>query len=1190
MTSGPFSVTGEQIARLAGADFTRFINRLLEAEAAAQGMARASLAITYQENVADGGVDASLRQAIATRWVPVGDSAWQFKAGDLPPSRCKHEIAGAVEALSILRDGGAYRLVLGRSLNHLLSKRRREALESKLAELGVTTTLGQIEVFGAEAIAEWVEQYPSLAIDPLIGGTGLIGQTFTDWSRSARHGSVWEGSESRDSLIETIRELILGRSQTDLHLEGASGLGKTRLVMEAIRGQDFEPLVVYGPAADQFPLTALLHLQNQNRTGVIVIDECDRKNHELFASVLTQDTNLRLLTIGEPSNHSVRTPMINLPGLEDEAMSKLLQRNQPTLWAEASRVVVKVAAGNVDYALNAARAVLAQGVSNARGLITEADVSAFIAAELPDGGLFLASGVLALLSRVGFDADVANELQLLAEALPVSEPNLRSAARALESQGHLNRQGRYRSVTPQPVALLLATRAWEELGETIVAELMPSLNDDQLERLFRRAAELGDSEFTLAAVERALAPDGVLGTWNAIATLGRSRLLQHFAVLAPRAAIVHLESLIQSASIEDLAAAKGVRRDLVWTIEKLAWHRATFEGSADLLLRLSLAENESYANNATGTWIDLFGTMLPATAASPASRMQYLSSKAVDPDPAVRANVVKAAARALESNGSIMVSGELQGGVVVEPRGIPGTYGEAWEYQIGAMDILRRLADDENKQIAEGAFTSLVSAIHSSLPTETLVDHLGELLNTFDHPRLRVIRLELAKLGSLFRRVTVVDRRPEGLARLAGFLPEKDSADGLWELTHTRSWDTHQDDFQSRLLAAFEAIGVDEAATTVLDMLHSEELPAAYEVGRALAQLLPGRQDIPIELSAYLDQPNGAALVGYLNAQTDAGDENAYDIFIDAMTLAPSTALRLTVSGPQSERAAHRVAELIDQVPVRESASLMWQWSQSSDLQKVEQLVAGWLPRIDSQSDYNAVIDFAMMRLHGDAEIPDSFATLLMALVSMRIALSEVGQQAWDWTELTSRLLQSHAANVLELLAGLIETEGVTAYPGSDEHELLQAAIRASGAQGWMLLMDRIAGGAWHLGFACRGWLANSVDIDVAMAWVGDEVDRARVLASVASVGNDSVSEVGAFLLDHFGDDEQIQSSLAIEFTSGSWTGNRSDHLSHQIAQVEGWVQNDEISQSVKRWARELLASLETQRRDAIAREAEFDW
>jgi hypothetical protein len=80
-----------------GASFTPFVNDLLRVESSAANLDGGQLTTTYRDNIDDKGVDAGLRRAVGTKYIPSGDSAWQFKAGDLPPAKCKKELRGAEE-------------------------------------------------------------------------------------------------------------------------------------------------------------------------------------------------------------------------------------------------------------------------------------------------------------------------------------------------------------------------------------------------------------------------------------------------------------------------------------------------------------------------------------------------------------------------------------------------------------------------------------------------------------------------------------------------------------------------------------------------------------------------------------------------------------------------------------------------------------------------------------------------------------------------------------------------------------------------------------------------------------------------------------------------------------------------------------------------------------------------------------
>lgn len=1188
---GPFSVAPAQVSGLGGANFGQFVSRLLAAETAAHEMAGAALETTYLENVGDGGVDAGLRGAGETTWIPAGDSAWQFKAGNLSPAACKTELEGATKAIKILRAGGSYRLVLGASLTSAKIDARRTQLKEAVRALGIDGAEYKVDVISADGLARWIETYPALAVHPLLRASGVIGQTFEGWSSSIRHTTTWVSSAERDQQIETLRTTIESGSQLDVHLDGVSGLGKTRLVLEGMRGRPYEALVVYAPAADSFPVSLLTQLQLQGRAAVVVIDECDRKQHEIYAQALTTGTSIRLITIGEPGGSSTRTPMISLRTFGDEPMRELLRTNRPSLSPEAERLVVDVAAGNIDYALKLADVAIMRTATSAGALITEEDLRAFFTNDLPEGQFFLASSALALFSRFGMDGELGAEIDVIGAGLGLSASDLRTAAVMLQARGLISQQGRYRAVGPHPVAVYLASKAWLVLGERIVNQLLPTIAPDLTERLFRRAAEVGGFEQSSPAIAAVLSDEGALASIESIAEGENSGLLVHFAVLAPEAVSHRLAGLIGAATEDELLGAQSIRRDLVWTLEKLAWHTGTFIEAADTLLRLALAENESYSNNASGTWVEFFGARLPGTAASPATRINYLQTVSVSSDPRARLLAVKAGARALDMHESIMVSGEVQGGLLVESRGQPSTWAELSGYRNRAIDLLGTLCMDSDPATARAASEALVGAIHGLLESDESRDHLGRVIAGLPSSVVARARIEVESLSTLFNRVDVEDERPAGLEALGVLLPEESPAERLAVLANSQAWDRQPGELAALMAESARQVNSTDPIGVLVDILvSSSSLPSAYSVGQAL-HLLELRYDEALaRLSGLAGTENGEALIGYLHAVVNEGDHDAFDRYLDNSALQPLLALRYSVRGVRTSAATRRVESLVPQVSVVEAARVLLGWMHDADQTDSAELLRSLASRIETQADYNAAVDFAAMQVFRKPDELPELDAAIAELVPRRRQFPRVGQESHDWSTLVRRELESHPRVVVNLIADLIEEDALSVYGGSEEGKLLQDALRLAGADAWNDLMERLLSGEWRLSLSIREWLGNAASVEVAARWVGDSAERARVLASVTDPGGSPLSPTARYLIESFGSDQRVQSSLVAQYVSGMWSGNESERISRQIAEVNGWIAEPGQSVAVQSWARQLVSNLEARRRDVLQEEAERGW
>jgi hypothetical protein len=1188
---GPFSVVAEQVASL-GAAFTPFVNRLLITETAAAGLAGTSLVTTYRENIGDKGVDAGLRADTTTRWIPLGESAWQFKAGDLEPAACKKELKGADAALEVLRQGGRYRLVLGASLTADKVKRRRNALIQEAEQLGIVLKDDSIDVMTADSLAAWAEEYPALAVWPPLGGIDYGAIPFENWSASNNHATTWVPSESRADVQQAIRDLLTVDTYLDMRVMGVSGMGKTRLVMETLREADRQPLVVYLPSADLVAAQTLNRLLSQDRSAIVVVDECSGKRHKLLAERLPTGSRVRLITIGEPDNYQLQSPVFVPAPLDEAAMDQIVQGNRPTLWPEARRVIIEMAAGNVQYALFLAKVVSERPNTSVSDLLTVETIKQYVSQSLPTGAVFLACSVLALFRRIGYEADLASELEVIGDGLGFTVHDLRAAARTLAESGLLSSQGRYRSVTPHPLAVYFATAAWEEYGDQIVQTLLPLLTPSLSRRLFQRAADIGQFDVTRWAVVRLLGEDGPFASLESMERSESADLLTQFAIVAPREVCERVAELIDSASEDELHQRTTIRRGLVWTLDKLVWHTYTFERAADALLRLALAENETWSNNATGTWVELFGVMLPGTAARPAQRLTYLRNVVAADDVRVRKISVAACERALSLHESIMLSGELQGGSLVEPRGRPETYEEAWTYLEQVMDLVRSLAADADGSIRDQSIGILVSAIHPVLENERLRGHLAKVILSLPGEAMRRARTEIEHLAALFDRVdTDTAARAAGLEAFRTAFPAPSVEDELRSLVNTRRWDFDEGVLEQRIL---DAVGrLDGSPEDFLFELLDEQISASFEVGKALALNSRDPRAAEVRLAALVQGENSPALPGFLWGLQSKGDDLAFDRFLDegpGRELENATRLGLTVRGPHSTAAERRVEDLARLLPVAEATQYLFGWHRDLIGEPLRVLVEEWLSRLTSQQDYNALVDYIALTLHGDREGMEILDPLLFPLLALRRTYPEIAQQSWDWAQIGLRVATDNPQPLVELMFDLVDADVLHLYAG-EEADLLKVAIRRGQPEAWVSAMERLAGGSWQLEMAVDGWLADLVPIDFVRQWVGTDVRRARVVAAAATTGDESTMHpIAVFLLTEFPGDQGIESALYGDFVSGGWTGNESDRLRTQIDQIRGWLEVHGEVGGIRQWCQKVLSSLEARLSTVLVQEAEEEF
>ena len=113
-----------------------------------------------------------------------------------------------------------------------------------------------------------------------------------------------------------------------------------------------------------------------------------------------------------------------------------------------------------------------------------------------------------------------------------------------------------------------------------------------------------------------------------------SRMFRSLTALSPLTAIKIAKRSLDKTSIDVLRNAKNPRRDLVRALELLVWEPETFLDAAELLLRLAAAENEGWANNATGAFMQLFSLHLSGTKVPALERLTVIRNAFRSPEPA----------------------------------------------------------------------------------------------------------------------------------------------------------------------------------------------------------------------------------------------------------------------------------------------------------------------------------------------------------------------------------------------------------------------------------------------------------------------------------------------------------------------------------------------------------------------------
>ena len=562
----------------------------------------------------------SARPAKADRWLGETETCWQFKAGRKgEPAQIADEIVKPIPRRT-LRQGGRFVLVASGSTRGPSGvEERREKLVESAQSAGLPTD--RIEVYGSEQLAVWCNQHPAVASRLTGAPTGLW--TVDRWERSEEHRIHYQASAKVES------DLSLARSQIDfdddgdsgnvlhLHVQGQPGVGKTRFALEACRAALWRESVIYVRQADDVRLAELIDsaAESPDVRLVVVADEVQPGRLEpLRDSVGLADGRVRLITIGpghtpDPS----RISQISIEPLEPAAMRAAVSDWYPDMPWEHVDFVTEFAAGYMKLGRLAADAVAKEPSATLPDLLARREIRRILDSLL-EGGNRRALYVVAVLTHVGWTDDKQQEGRAIAEHLGLDWNDVRDQVDGFHrSMGIVPRGGRYRYVSPEPLAIYLAHDAWETYPDLLqsLPKFLPS--ESAKEAYYNRLASIASHPHA-----REFSRDQLRNFFFRIDDFVDVHTARRWSALStsdPELAARSLRKALAESSVEGRRnitfQALAV---LVWRLARIASRSTGFHDAATALALLAEPENQTWGNGASREFFAKYDVSLGATA------------------------------------------------------------------------------------------------------------------------------------------------------------------------------------------------------------------------------------------------------------------------------------------------------------------------------------------------------------------------------------------------------------------------------------------------------------------------------------------------------------------------------------------------------------------------------------------------
>ena len=727
----PFDVTGDNISALRETLLPRLLRSLLNAEALANRIPLDKIHVASNTYAADGGEDGRIEWKGGpdrTPFLPSRLNQFQLKAGRTFPATAAKEVLNRDDSVKkrvreVLAAGGNYIMLCAQPYTQNQIENREIRIRAALASAGLTIDGDQVDFRDADQIASWVNYHASVALwvkertQP-----GTIGR-FRSWSqwadRSEHYRSPWVEDLRLALLRERLREHAT-EPRKICRIVGLYGVGKSRLTLEALgptRGLCLNDIVMCAVQSEVNPgdiNRVVQSLVDVGTRAVVVVDDCDAETHQVLAGVvLRQSSRLSLVTIdNEAPSEKLDGNTTKIEMSEPAVTEGMLRKVLPGLQHGDRSRLERFSRGFPEIAVR-----LGRTWSESRPIADTADdplVADYVLGRNPrDGDLLMRSAaLLAVFGPVGIEYPAHGQLNEVASlGRNLIGEDFYAAVTELVDRGVAQRRGRLVTLKPLPIAMRLAERQWREWSPDTWDKVLSGDTSANLKvSAAKQLALLDTTDIAKCVVARVCRPQGVFDGLKGISQNGHAEVLSALCEIDPEVVVERIERSLSE--VEDLSTVTAeVRRDLIWALEKIAFHSQTFEEAAHLLLRLAATDelqSRHYAgrdirrlymdSDAISKFKDLFPMHLGGTEADRDTRLLFLDEALDTHDPIQRDIVARALISGLETrNFSRILGPEAQGSRPAFKSWRPATQDEAVKYVEGCTARLAQLAlkDDE---------------------------------------------------------------------------------------------------------------------------------------------------------------------------------------------------------------------------------------------------------------------------------------------------------------------------------------------------------------------------------------------------------------------------------------------------------------------------------------------------------------
>jgi hypothetical protein len=696
-----WDAAASEILGLGQGEANRFVASLTGAELHRLGIQDPVHRYSLDERVPDAGCDLLLRVPADLPhhpYIPAGTSIWQVKSGTHPPDSAREiDSPKHVFVRKQLAAGAAYVLVCTQSFT---PERQERLLAAFRMCVHAINPACDVRLLVATDLAKWAVNHPSI-IRRLSQSLRLL-YGWEEWNTLVRgdESLPFTTDKLRDDALGKIRAWVKGELELGafIHLYGPSGVGKSRLLLEAFDTAELRDQVAFIDSPDRESVLRLDELIDQSdRLGTIVVDNCDFDQVERLHSLASRAAGkLRLITVG------------GLAGLDRTRPTPTYWRIQPLATANMMEVLRRALGLDGEQAFSVA--TLTEGYPRLAWLLgsrvrdgtiksladfsARADTASVLAALVPRMEDRRHLSIVGLFTRLGVEHELRVELEVVSRTFDVRAQDVLSTIN--RHPDLVQRYGRFAQVTPGLVCAWLVTQLVSDYGVDTVMLWISRLPAELQDRFAAQIAVLGEdaayrplAASFLAAVDLTQAPSAWSNSLRAAAILDHAGTVR-WLVQKEREDPDEFRQLFGDAHLLSL-------------FEHLLWFDDSFRDALGMLFRIAMSTYADAARPEPQAMLGgVFLTLLGGTAVPYERRVSELSTLiSGDGTDAARVVGIRALLAGL-SHFQSRNAPSLQGGVVRPAEWRPTERQEDHELRrvvwTKLMELMASLTDEHERE------------------------------------------------------------------------------------------------------------------------------------------------------------------------------------------------------------------------------------------------------------------------------------------------------------------------------------------------------------------------------------------------------------------------------------------------------------------------------------------------------------